>query len=214
MDYGAFDFTLTPFEPEPVDYVVRVAAENVRRRLEVQAMSAVALRPAQHEVTLRPVPQMKVVSADGGTKMSETTPRFPIPNAYNPGFDVLIFSRDTSFVDHHRTILLSVGFVPIPAATLEEALAILRMTVIDLVIVDEETGVPETVRILERAKDGWRSIPVLVVSQGYDAELQRLAMEMGAAGYLDHPAFQDDVVRALLPNRDHTGASLWGPQEN
>lgn len=146
--------------------------------------------------------------------MSEMTARFPVPNTYNPGFDVLIFSGTKPFIDHHRTILLSVGFVPITANTLEAALAILRMTVIDLVIVDEATGVSETLKILESAGDGWRKIPVLVVSQGFDAKLQRLAMELGAAGYLDHPAFQDDVVRALLPNRDHAGTSLWGPQQN
>jgi DNA-binding response OmpR family regulator len=145
--------------------------------------------------------------------MSETT-IFPIPNAYNHGFAVLIFSSDKSFVDHHRTILLSIGFVSITVAELEEALAILRLTAIDLVIVDRDAGVQETVQVLERARDGWCSIPVLVVSQVFDAELQRLAMELGAAGYLDHPAFQDDVVRALLPNRSRTGTSMWGPQQN
>ena len=41
MDYGAFDFILPPFESEPVGHVVRVAAEDVRRRREA-ALRAVA----------------------------------------------------------------------------------------------------------------------------------------------------------------------------
>lgn len=42
MDYGAFDFILPPFEADAMDHVVRVAAENVRRQREQQAMKAVA----------------------------------------------------------------------------------------------------------------------------------------------------------------------------
>jgi len=42
MDYGAFDFILPPFEPEPIAHVVRVAAEDVRRRREAQAIEAAA----------------------------------------------------------------------------------------------------------------------------------------------------------------------------
>jgi DNA-binding NtrC family response regulator len=42
MDYGAFDFILPPFEPEPIRHVVRVAAEAVRRRREVEALKALA----------------------------------------------------------------------------------------------------------------------------------------------------------------------------
>lgn len=42
MDYGAFDFIVPPFESEPIGHVVRVAAENVRRRRESQAIKAAA----------------------------------------------------------------------------------------------------------------------------------------------------------------------------
>jgi DNA-binding NtrC family response regulator len=42
MDYGAFDFVLPPFEAESIAHVVRVAAENVHRRREEQAIRAVA----------------------------------------------------------------------------------------------------------------------------------------------------------------------------
>lgn len=42
MDYGAFDFILPPFDSAPIAHVARVAAENVRRRREQQAMRAVA----------------------------------------------------------------------------------------------------------------------------------------------------------------------------
>lgn len=39
MDGGAFDFVLPPFEADPIGHVVRVAAENARRRREEQAIS-------------------------------------------------------------------------------------------------------------------------------------------------------------------------------
>lgn len=42
MDYGAFDFIFPPFESESVGQVARMAAEDVRRRREAQALRAVA----------------------------------------------------------------------------------------------------------------------------------------------------------------------------
>lgn len=42
MDCGAFDYMLPPFESESVAHIVRVAAENVRRRRKAQATEAVA----------------------------------------------------------------------------------------------------------------------------------------------------------------------------
>lgn len=42
MECGAFDYILPPFEPEAIGHVVRVAAEDVRRRREAQAIEAVA----------------------------------------------------------------------------------------------------------------------------------------------------------------------------
>ncbi len=41
MEPGAFDFILPPFESEPVGHVIRVAAEDVRRRREAQAVRGV-----------------------------------------------------------------------------------------------------------------------------------------------------------------------------
>ena len=42
MEYGAFDFLVPPFESEPGGHVVRVAAENVRRRRGAQAVGELA----------------------------------------------------------------------------------------------------------------------------------------------------------------------------
>lgn len=42
MDRGASDFILPPFEAKPVAHVVRVAAEDIRRRRQEQALKAVA----------------------------------------------------------------------------------------------------------------------------------------------------------------------------
>ncbi|MEJ2009379.1 MAG: response regulator [Acidobacteriota bacterium] len=138
--------------------------------------------------------------------------KFSIPDPYTPGLDVLIFSNNLGFISHHRSILLSIGFVPIIATTLKATLAVLRSTALELVIVDEEAGVQQTQRILERIRDDSPKVPVLVVSPSSDAELRRQALDLGAAVYLDRSALQDDVVQALLPDRPLRGDSLQGPQ--
>ncbi len=146
--------------------------------------------------------------------MSETTQNYLAPDMYEIGSSVLIFSGDRGFIDHHRAILLSIGFVPITMNTLEAALAVLQVMVIELVIVDEGTGVLETQRILKRAGDDGQNVPVLVISAGADAELQPQAFELGSVFYLNRPAFQDDVVRVLLAHCDRCGHPLWDPQQN
>lgn len=146
--------------------------------------------------------------------MSETTPESPNRNAYLPGSNVLVFSNDKGFIDHHRSILLSIGFVPITATTLDAALTVLRIMVIELVIVDEQAGTYETLRALKQGGDGGESVPVLFVSQSSDAASQCQAPDLGSAGYLDRPAFQDDVVRVLLAHCNRGGNPLWGPQKN
>lgn len=146
--------------------------------------------------------------------MSNVTPKPLLPESYIPGSDVLIFSSNAEFVEHHRAILLSIGFVPITAGTLGAALAILRLMLIELVIVDGEQGAAETHSILERARDGRPNVPVLVVDQTSDEELGRWVLDMGAADYLYRPALQDDVVRALLVHCGRVGNRLWDPQPN
>lgn len=42
MEYGAFDFILPPFEADVLNHVVRVAADDARRRRESLAIQAVA----------------------------------------------------------------------------------------------------------------------------------------------------------------------------
>ncbi len=115
------------------------------------------------------------------------------------GCPVLIFSGDQNFVDHHRRTLLSLGFVPIAAASAESALSVLRLLVIALVVVDEDEGLCESRMILKRAREIQQHAPVLVVSQRADPESRHQALAMGAAEYLEHPVLPDDVVHAFFP---------------
>lgn len=145
--------------------------------------------------------------------MSEASPKFLFPNVNAPGFDILIVSDDRAFIDHHRAILLSIGFVPIAASTVEAALTVLGMRIIELVIVDEAGRIEETQRFLKQVQNDGQA-PVLVVSPNFDPELRRQALALGAAEYLDRPAFQDDVVRVLLDFCSRRKISAWGPQQN
>ncbi len=116
------------------------------------------------------------------------------------GCPVLIFSSDEDFVDHHRRTLLSLGFVPITAATAEAALAVLRLSVIALVVVDEDEGLCASREILRRAREIQQHAPVLVVGQSADPESRHQALTLGAAEYLEHPVLRDDVVQAFFPH--------------
>jgi len=147
-------------------------------------------------------------------EMSDPVPKPLLPESYIPGSDILIFSGNPEFVEHHRAVLLSIGFVPIAANTMGAALAIMRLMLIELVIVDGEAETLEIQSILRRARDDWPSVPVLVVDQNPDVEFARQVLNLGAADYLDRPALQDDVVRALLIHCASVGNRMWEPQPN
>ena len=146
--------------------------------------------------------------------MSQTTQNYFTPDTNEIGSNVLVFSSDGSFIDHHRAIVLSIGFVPITVHTLEAALAILRVMAIELAILDEGAGALDVQRIMKRATDNGQNVPVLIVGSGADADLGIQAIELGSASYLNRPAFQDDVVRALLAHCDRCGHPLWAPEQN
>ena len=124
------------------------------------------------------------------------------------GCPALIFSSDWDFIDHHHRILSSLGFIPIAATTPEAALAVLRLEVIALVVVDEGDGLTSSRKVLRRAQETQQHAPVLVVSRCTDPESRCQALALGAAEYLEHPVFPDDVVQAFLPGRSWVHRSL------
>lgn len=128
--------------------------------------------------------------------------RAPIPDnkEHTPGCAVLIFSSDRGFVEHYFNMFNSLGLRPVPATTPEAAVAILRMLVVALIVVDEGRGKVESCQILQRARDIQFHAPVLVVSRRPDADFRQEVLTLGAADYLDHPAHSEDVIRALLPS--------------
>lgn len=117
------------------------------------------------------------------------------------GCAILIYSRDRAFLDYYRAMFLSLGLAPVTATTSEAALAILRLVIVAYVVLDEEAGHEGCRQVMHRACRTQRHAPVVVVSRKPDPDFQSQAMTMGAADYLNHPAFPDDFVHVLLPDR-------------
>jgi len=114
---------------------------------------------------------------------------------------VLIFSADRTFTKHYCGIFLSLGFTPVTATTTEAAIALLRLLVVTLVVVDEESGKSENGQILRRSRDMQYHAPVFVIGGTSNQDFRRQAMALGATDYLDHPASRGDIIHALLPRR-------------
>ena len=117
------------------------------------------------------------------------------------GCPVLIVSTDREFVSHYRGMLVPLGIQPITATTSEAALAVLRLTVVAFVVVDQEIGTFDTRRILQRARKTQLHAPILVITRQPDPYLRREALALGAAAYLNHPVLRDDIVYALVKSK-------------
>lgn len=113
------------------------------------------------------------------------------------GCVVLVFSTDRDFLEHYRGVFLSLGFVPITAATVEAALAILRLMVVAFVVVDQSSGMEADRNILKRVQSAQPHALALVIAQQPDAHFRREALALGAAEYLHHPADPKDFAHAF-----------------
>ncbi|HET7212155.1 MAG TPA: hypothetical protein VFL79_01085 [Terriglobia bacterium] len=120
-----------------------------------------------------------------------------------PGCVVLIFSTDRGFLIRYCEMAISMGFKPLTASTPEAATALLRLLVMSLVVLDQESGTAECCQILRRARDLQYYAPVLVIARASDSNFRHEALSLGAENYLDHPALPDDIIHALLPNCNH-----------
>lgn len=57
-----------------------------------------------------------------------------------PGCAVLIFSAERAFIEHYCGMFISLGFKPVAATTVDEAVAFLRLLVVAVVVVDRASG--------------------------------------------------------------------------
>ncbi len=114
------------------------------------------------------------------------------------GCVALIFSSDRDFLDYYRGMFIKLGFTPVTTTTPEEALAILRLAIVGLVIVDQGKKIFESQHVLERARETQQHAPVFVITRERDQNYRHEVLAMGAAACLDHPALPDDIAHALV----------------
>jgi DNA-binding NtrC family response regulator len=124
------------------------------------------------------------------------------------GCVALIFSSDRNFLDHYRELFMGMGFAPVTTTTPDAAQAILRLTTVTFVVVDQGSKNFETRQVLERVRKEQHHAPVLVIARKADPHFRQEALALGAADYLEHPALRDDVIHALLPGHLRAQQSL------
>jgi DNA-binding response OmpR family regulator len=133
-----------------------------------------------------------------------------IPKEDVAGYAVLIFSTERSFLEYYRGMFISMGFITFTATTPEATLAILRLTVVAFVIVDQGSGIFESRGILERTRKTEQNTPVLVITRIPDPNSHREAQALGAAGYLEHPAPPGEILARARRDR-HARATISTP---
>lgn len=75
---------------------------------------------------------------------------------------------------------MSLGFRPIAVTTPKAALAILKLTVTALGVVDQESGTSDNRRILEPTQETQQHAPVHVIAQKPNPDSRREALAHGA----------------------------------
>jgi len=83
------------------------------------------------------------------------------------------------------------------AASLPEALEVLRRQTVHVVIADINLAGRSGLELLSRIRQDWPGLPVLMISMYPAAQFSAVAMQKGANGYLSKDVEPDELLRAV-----------------
>jgi len=110
---------------------------------------------------------------------------------------VLLVDEDAGDLRILRLILEGQGFEVLTRTTYEDAIRCLEAEPFDFVVVSQGTRAFEGRRVLDRATQLDRHLPVLVVTRSIDMHCYLEAMQMGAIDYLEKPVPPADLLRSV-----------------
>jgi serine phosphatase RsbU (regulator of sigma subunit) len=114
-------------------------------------------------------------------------------------YKILIVDDEPFNIDYLEQELEDLGYTTISASNGQEALDLISSESPDMILLDIMMPVMDGFEVLARLKanDGWRHIPVVVISAMSDMESVTKGIEMGADDYLPKP-FDPTLLMARL----------------
>lgn len=109
---------------------------------------------------------------------------------------VLTIDDEAAVTDMIREHLTNAGFEVLSAASINEALEVMRTRELDVILLDLMLPDAHGYSLFDLMKAGERDrhVPVIVVSGCQSGEAQRLAHECGACDYVTKPFLPADLV--------------------
>lgn len=111
---------------------------------------------------------------------------------------VLIYSSDDDFLNYYRSMFVSLGLTPITETTAEAALGMLRLTVVEFVVLDQDEERQGYEQVIRHAREAEYHPTVVGVSRKHHQNSHPEASGLEAAEHLGHPAPQEDLLDALF----------------
>jgi len=145
--------------------------------------------------------------------MSRTTYQEASPKPFCvPRGKVLVVDECPKDLQYYFSILETNGYQVWACSSFQEGVRCLEDEIFDFVIVSQGTPRFEGSRVLERATEVNRRLPVLVVARCLDMNCYLEAMQLGAVDYLVEPLTAWEVCRVLKshPPVQSIAASMSG----
>lgn len=112
-----------------------------------------------------------------------------------PLWKVLLVDEDPSDRGYYRTVLEAIGCKVWTCTSYREGTDCLGDEIFQLVVVSQGSPNFEGRRVLERAAEIDRSLPVIVIARCLDMSCYLEAMQLGAVDYLAEPVPASEIVR-------------------
>ncbi len=110
---------------------------------------------------------------------------------------ILLVNEDRGDATYYKSVFQKPGFRIHATESYDEAISWLTSDQFDLVIVDEGSPRFEAKRILQKAIEIDRRLPVLVLTRHLDMGCYLEAMQLGAVDYLEEPLKPEEMIRVV-----------------
>jgi DNA-binding NtrC family response regulator len=110
---------------------------------------------------------------------------------------ILVIDDEPVVLNSCRKVLEEDGFDVYLVPSADEALKAMKKEGFDLLLVDVKMPKHDGMYLMEKIKEQWPNIPIIVMSGYYTTETIKEAFKMGAANFIAKPFEPDELVKTV-----------------
>jgi DNA-binding NtrC family response regulator len=121
---------------------------------------------------------------------------------------ILVVDDEDIVLESCQAVFELEGFEAVAVPSADKALEAMKNEAFALLLIDVKMPQKNGMYLMEKIKEQWPDIPIVVMSGYYTAETMKEAIKMGAATFIAKPFEPDELlktVRRVISKEEHHG---------